>query len=105
MVTMPTQGKNRCNELFEAYPSLQSKYTRDSIVTKYKTIDTTERKKRDIIKMVSGMIFKGVTLTSLEIDEKEYKVQFSCKDAQVAKRLKELATKNKLNTCAYRREQ
>jgi len=93
-------GGSQLEELIEAYPSLQSKYTRDSIVAKYKTIDTVERKKRDIIKILSGMIFKGVTLTSLEIDEKMFKAQFSCKDAQVAKRVKALAAKNKLNTSA-----
>jgi len=93
-------GEAQMQELLEAYPSLQSKYTRDSIVTKYKTIDTAERKKRDIIKRLSGMIFKGVTLTSLDINEKMFKVQFSCKDAQVAKRVKALAKKNKLNTSA-----
>ncbi|MBT8344236.1 MAG: hypothetical protein KJO45_05910 [Sulfurovum sp.] len=91
-------GEAQMRELLESYPSLQSKYTRDSIVAKYKTIDTTERKKRDIIKAVSGMIFKGVTLTSLEIDEKKYQVQFACKDAQVAKRVQTLAKKNKLST-------
>ena len=93
-------GEAQMQELLESYPSLQSKYTRESIVTKYKTIDTVERKKREIIKMLSGMIFKGVTLTSLELDEKMFKVQFSCKDAQVAKRVKALAKKNKLNTSA-----
>jgi len=67
-------------------------------MNKYKTIDTLEREKREIIKIVSGMIFQGVTLTSLEIDEKMFKVQFSCKDAQVAKRVKDLAKKNKFNT-------
>ena len=93
-------GEAQMQELLEAYPSLQSKYTRDSIVAKYKTIDTAERKKREIIKMVSGMLFKGVVLTSLELDEKMYKVQLSCKDAQVANRVKALAEKNKLNTSA-----
>ena len=93
-------GESQLQELFEAYPSLQSKYTRDSIVTKYKTVDRVERKKRDMIKVLSGMIFKGVTLSSLEIDEKMVKVQFSCKDAQVAKRVKALAQKNQLNTIA-----
>ena len=93
-------GESQMQELLEAYPSLQSKYTRDSIVTKYKTVDRVERKKRDMIKVLSGMIFKGVTLTSLQIDEKMYKVQFSCKDTQVAKRVKALAKKNKLNTAA-----
>ena len=84
-------------ELLEAYPSLSSKYTRDSIIGKYKTLDARERKKREIIKTLSGMIFKGVTLTSFDMDEKMFKVAFSCKDAQVEKRLKALAKKNKLN--------
>jgi hypothetical protein len=93
-------GEAQMQELLEAYPSLQSKYTRDSIVTKYKTIDTAERKKRETVKMVSGMIFKGVTLTSLELGEESFKVQFSCKDAQVANRVKALAQKSNLNTTA-----
>jgi hypothetical protein len=93
-------GEAQMQELLEAYPSLQSKYTRDSIVAKYKTIDTAERKKRETVKMVSGMIFKGVTLTSLELDEGSFKVQFSCKDAQVANRVKALAKKNNLSTTA-----
>ena len=93
-------GEDKMDELLQSYPSLQSKYTRDSIVTKYKTIDTVERKKREVIKMVSGMIFKGVTLTSLDMDENSFKVQFSCKDVQVANRVKALAKKNRLNTVA-----
>ena len=93
-------GEAKMQELLSAYPALQSKYTRDSILAKYKKIDTAERKKREIVKMVSGMIFKGVTLSSLEIDAKSYKVHFTCKDAQVAKRLNLLATKKKLKTSA-----
>ncbi|MGB5506163.1 MAG: hypothetical protein WBM70_05690 [Sulfurovum sp.] len=93
-------GASQMQELLEAYPSLQSKYTRDSIVSKYKTIDRAERKKREMIKTLSGMIFKGVTLTSLEMNEKMFKVQFSCEDAQVAKRVKALAQKNQLNILA-----
>jgi hypothetical protein len=93
-------GEGKMLELLEAYPSLQSKYTRDSIVNKYKTIDTLERKKRDMVKVVSGMIFKGVTLTSLQMDGKMLKAQFTCKDAGVAKRVKTLAKKNQLNVLA-----
>ena len=93
-------GEEQMQELLEAYPSLQSKYTRESIVNKYKTIDSAERKKRDLIKTVSSMIFKGVTLTSLEMNEKMLKAQFSCKDAKVAKRVKDLAKKNQLNISA-----
>ncbi|GIU01236.1 hypothetical protein TSL6_17420 [Sulfurovum sp. TSL6] len=93
-------GEAKMQELLSSNPALQSKYTRDSILTKYKTIDRTERKKREIVKMVSGMIFKGVTLSSLEINAKSYKVHFTCKDAQITKRLNLLATKNKLKTSA-----
>ena len=79
--------------LLEAYPSLQSKMQRENIATKYKTIDVAERKKREVVKTLAGMIFKGVTFTSFSLNEKAFKVQFSCSDAKVAKRLKELAKK------------
>ena len=88
--------ETQMQELLEAYPSLQSKYTRESIVNKYKTIDSAERKKRDMIKALSGLIFKGVTLTSFEMNEKSFTVQFSCKDAKVAKRVQTLAQKKQL---------
>lgn len=85
-------------EMLEAYPSLASKYTRDSIVSKYKTLDRVERKKRETIKTLSGMIFKGVTLISFEVNDKKFSAHFSCTDAQVFKRVKALAKKNKFNT-------
>lgn len=93
-------GESQIEVLLEAYPSLSSKYTRDSIISKYKTLDVMERKKREIIKTLSAMIFKGVTLTSFAMDEKMFTVAFSCKDAQVAKRLKALAKKNRFNISA-----
>jgi len=83
--------------LLEEYPSLQSKMQRENISAKYKTIDAAERKKREVVKSLSMMIFKGVTLTSFTLNEKGFKVQFSCSDAKVAKRLNELAKKEKLN--------
>ncbi len=86
-------GEAEMQQLLEAYPSLQSKYTRDSIAAKYKTIDTIERKKRETIKTLSKMIFKGVNLTSFVLNEKSFKVHFSCSDAKVAKRLSALAKK------------
>jgi hypothetical protein len=89
-------GEAQMQELLEAYPSLQSKYTRESIMTKYKTIDSVEREKRELIKAVSGLIFKGVTLTSLQMNEKLFTAQFECKDAKVAKRVKTLAEKKQL---------
>lgn len=86
------------NTLLENYPSLESSYTRNSVATKYRTIDKKERKKREIIRSLSHMIFKGSTLSSLYIDSKKFKAQFSCKDAKVTKKLKELAKEEKFNT-------
>ena len=84
--------------LYEAYPTLESSYTRESILSKYKTIDIKERKKRDIIKALSRMIFKGSTLTTLSIDDNKFQAVFACKDAAIANKLKELAKKEKFNT-------
>ena len=58
----------------------------------------TERKKREVVKSLSGMIFKGVTFISFSLNEKGFNSQFSCSNATVAKRLSELAKKEKFNT-------
>jgi hypothetical protein len=78
-------------ELMEAYPSLQSKMQRESISLKYRMIDSKERKKREIIKTLAAMIFKGVVLTAYHMDEKQFKVTFNCENAKVAKRVQSLA--------------
>lgn len=81
--------------LLEKYPTLQSQYTRESIFDKYKTIDKNERKKREVLKSFSRMIFKGVTLTSLTLNEKAFKAEFSCSDKKVYDQLVKLAKKEK----------
>ena len=90
-------GEADMQQLLESYPSLQSKYTRDSVAEKYKKIDTVERKKRETVKRLSKMIFKGVTLTSFVLNEKHFNVEFACSDAKVAKRLNTLAQKEKFS--------
>ena len=84
--------------LLEDHPSLQSQYTRESIAVKYKTIDQKERKKREIVKTLAGMIFKGVKVGSFKLNEKSFKVEFSCSDPKVAKRLVLLAKKMKFKS-------
>ena len=79
--------------LLEDHPSLQSQYTREIIAAKYQTIDKNERRKREVVKTLAGMIFKGVKVGSFNLNEKEFKVDFLCSDAKVAKRLVELAIK------------
>lgn len=84
--------------LLESHPSLLSKYTRDSVMTKYKTRDKAERKKRETVKKVSSMIFKGVSLNSFEMNEKSFSAYLSAKDAKVFKQLKALAKKHNFKT-------
>lgn len=84
------QLQAKSEELYAKYPSLQSRYTRDSILSKYKKIDTAERKKRKIVERVSKLIFKGVAIDSFALDEKRYKVVFSVKDKRVEKQLEKL---------------
>jgi len=84
--------------LLENYPSLQSSYARKSISEKYRIIDEKERKKRNTIKALSHMIFKGSTLTLLLMDNEKIQAQFTYKDKSIAKKIQELAKKENFNT-------
>jgi len=85
--------KAEINRLLEEYPSLQSQYTRKSVAEKYKTINRAERRKRDVIKTLAGMLFKGVKVESFRMDEKHFMIRYHCTDAKVSKRLREIAKK------------
>jgi len=85
--------KAEIEALLEEYPALQSQYTRKSIAEKYRAIDKNERKKRDRVKTLGNMIFKGVTVDTFKMDDKGFLVRFKCTDAKVAKHLKELSKK------------
>jgi len=84
-------------ELLSAYPALQSKMQRESIALKYRKIDSQERKKRETVKTLAKMIFKGVTLTSYHMDEKHFKVRFSCANDKIAKKVETMAKKAKFS--------
>ena len=83
--------------LLENHTSLQSSYTRKSILEKYRQIDKEERKKREVINNLSRMIFKGSTLTSFSLNEKGFSAKFACSTPSVSKRLQSLAKKKKFN--------
>ena len=85
--------KAEINKLLEENPSLQSQYTRKSIAEKYKGIDSRERRKRDVIKTLAGMLFKGVKVDTFKMDEKTFMIRYHCSDAKVTKHLREIATK------------
>ena len=90
--------KEKMEELLSAYPSLESSYKRKNILDTYSVIDKKERKKRESIKAVSRMIFKGSTLVSLVVDDTQFKAQFDCKDTKTAKQLQALAKESKLQS-------
>lgn len=85
--------KSEIRSLVEEYPSLQSQYTRQNVSQKYKTIDAKERRKREMIKTLGGMIFKGVKVDNFAMNDKGFKVMFNCNNEKVAKHLMELGKK------------
>ena len=89
-------GEEELQALYEAHPALQSSYTREEVLNKYRNIDTQERKKRDGVKKLSNLIFKGVTLTKLTVTDSKYKADFTCVSTAVSKKLELLAKKEKL---------
>jgi len=89
--------EKKMQSLLTEHPALQSNYTRKSIASKYKTIDTKERQKRAIIDALSHMIFKGTTLTTLTMNDKKFQARFSYTTENVAKKLQALAKKEKFN--------
>jgi len=89
---LETQQKEM-RRLLESYPSLQSKLQRESVFLKYNMIDMQERKKREMIKKLASMIFKGVTLTAYHMNEKKFTLTLSCKDMKVSQKVRALAKK------------
>jgi len=85
--------KAEINALLKEYPALQSQYKRRSISEKYRAIDSLERKKRDTVKTLASMLFKGVKVDRFSINDKNFKVRFRCSDAKVVKHLREYAKK------------
>lgn len=79
--------------LLSSYPALQSSYSRESIAKKYQSIDAQERKKRERIKAVSKMIFKGSTLSTFSMDSQKFQALFVCSDEKVVKKVEALAKK------------
>lgn len=95
-------GEQEMQRLLEEYPSLASKLKRENIAAKYKAIDRAERKKRDIVKTLAGMVFNGVTFRSFTMNEKNFQAKFSCRDARAAKRMSTMAKKAKFSVSQER---
>ena len=86
-------NRDKFDELIASNLSLQSAYSRKSIIQKYKIIDKLERSKRDNIKNISSIIFKGVKLTNLNLNDKKIEASFICSNKAVSNKLKDIAIK------------
>lgn len=84
------------SRLIEANPALESQYKRESILEKYQTIDDSEKKKRELVKSVGKLIFQGVELDSLRVDDKTVKAHLAIKEAKVRERVEKIAKKEGL---------
>ncbi|MDD2451646.1 hypothetical protein [Sulfurovum sp.] len=89
-------GAEELESLMAANPSLSSQYTRESILTKYRKIDRAERKKRETVKTLIGMLYKDVELKTLHIDEEGFSAEYAVKEANMIGRMESEAQKAKL---------
>ena len=89
------EGMQEFDKLIDAHPSLESQYKRESIAVKYKKIDSNERRKREIVKALGGIIYKGVELQELRIDDKGFSALYTAKESKLLKRVESQAKKEK----------
>ncbi len=92
------QNQAEISRLLKAYPALQSKYARKSVGQKYQRLDRVERKKRDVTKRFSKILFKGINLNTFMLDSNHYEATFSATEKPLVQRLKKMAEKEKFNT-------
>lgn len=84
-------GHMKLEELLSENPSLRNSTVRESIAKQYRKTDHSERAKREMVRNLSKVIFKGVSLTSLHLDEKSFKAVLTCSDKKIAQRARQLA--------------
>ncbi len=81
----------RLSEMKANYPKLAGRYTRETILKKYRTIDRRERSKREAIETISKMIFKDAVLQELSIDDKTIEAHFTLGSGAAKEKLRSLA--------------
>ncbi|MFT7824580.1 MAG: hypothetical protein ABXS92_07445 [Sulfurimonas sp.] len=92
-----SSGTEELQAVLKQYPSLANSYTREAELSAYQKLDAAEREKRDAIKSISTMIFKGVELTSINLSRKAIVATFACKDKKSMVSLKSLAVNQKFS--------
>jgi hypothetical protein len=81
----------KLTQLLDDNPKYGSTILRNSILEKYKPIDTHERKKRDAIKEISKLLSAKSQLKKLSVNEKSIKADIVTLDTNINKQVKEHA--------------
>ena len=85
----------RLSELLDENPKYGSTLLRNSILEKYKPIDTIERKKRETIKEISKLLSAKSQLKKLSVKEKSVRAEILTLDTTINKQVKEHANAKK----------
>ena len=83
---------------YTKYPMMQSQYTRESILQKYRNIDQKERKKRDILAKIAEVLSPKVVLESFSIDKQHYRALLYVSDRALLQSVKQKLRDSGLKT-------
>jgi len=86
-----TLSQDKLTQKFQDYPSLASKYSRDSIEKKYQKIDLEQRAIRDFLKNLSSPIRGGAILSEITLKGSIQKVVLETKTAGIYQKVKQKA--------------
>ncbi len=86
-----TSSQDKLSQKLKDYPSLASKYSRDSIEKKYHKIDLEQRAIRDFLKNLSSPIRGGAILSELTLKGSTQKVVLETKTDGIYQKVKQKA--------------
>jgi len=88
------ENQNKVYDILKHNPSLSSKYTRESVLSKYTNIDNIERTKRDLIAKLSKIIDKGVKINSFNLHKNTYSLSLVLTNKSILNNIKRKAKLN-----------
>jgi len=90
------QKSDKVQEIIQLYPSLQSSYKRESILSKYSRIDKEQRSKRELIKKLSKLINQKVKIEKFYVKRNQYMVILSTPNQNILRDIKQKVESNKM---------
>ena len=94
IVSSMPKSQGETSTILKNNPSLSSSYTRASILTKYKKIDTIERAKRDLIAKLSKIIDSDIKVDEFYLNKNRYNALLYVKNTNQIPALIRRAKKN-----------